>query len=48
MQEDEVSFVIIGKPRTVLTNTKINDLPIEIVITKINTPLRQGDSTRVT
>jgi hypothetical protein len=30
LQEDEVSFAIIGKPRTVITNTRINELPIEV------------------
>jgi hypothetical protein len=30
LQEDEVSFSIIGKPRTVITNTRIDDLPIEV------------------
>jgi hypothetical protein len=30
IQEEEVSFVVVGKPRAVLTNTKMDDLPIEI------------------
>ena len=30
MQENEVSFAIIGKPRTVITNTRIDELPVEI------------------
>ena len=30
LQEEEVSFAIVGKPRTVITNTKIDELPAEI------------------
>ena len=30
LQEEEVSFAIVGKPRTILTNTKIDELPVEI------------------
>jgi hypothetical protein len=30
IQEEGVSFVVVGKLRVVLTNTKIDDLPIEI------------------
>jgi hypothetical protein len=30
LQEDEVSFAVIGKPRTVITNTRIDELPIEV------------------
>ena len=30
MQEEEVSFSIVGKSRTVITNTKIDELPGEI------------------
>jgi hypothetical protein len=29
VQDEEVSFVVVGKPRTILTNTRIDDLPIE-------------------
>ena len=30
LQEEEVSFVIVGKPRTVITNTRIDEIPVEI------------------
>ena len=30
LQEEEVSFVIVGKPSTVITNTRIDQLPAEI------------------
>ena len=30
LQEEEVSFAIVGKPRTVITNTRIDELPAEI------------------
>jgi hypothetical protein len=30
VQDEEVSFVVVGKPRTVLTNTRIYDFPIEV------------------
>ena len=30
LQEDEVSSVIVGKPRTVITNTRIDGLPVEV------------------
>ena len=30
LQEEEVSFVIVGKPRTVVTNTRVDELPIEV------------------
>ena len=30
LQEDEVIFAIIGKPRTIITNTRINELLVEI------------------
>ena len=30
LQEEEVSFSIVGKSRTVITNTKIDELPVEI------------------
>ena len=30
LHEEEVSFVIVGKPRTVVTNARIDELPIEI------------------
>ena len=30
LQEEEVSFAIVGKPRTVITNTRMDELPAEI------------------
>jgi hypothetical protein len=30
VQDEEVSFSIVAKPRTILTNTRIDDLPIEV------------------
>jgi hypothetical protein len=30
LQEEEVSFAIVGKPRTIITNTRIDELPVEI------------------
>jgi hypothetical protein len=30
IQEEEVNFSLIGKPRVILTNTKLDDLPIEV------------------
>ena len=30
LQEGEVSFAIVGKPRTVVTNTRIDELPVEV------------------
>ena len=30
LQEEEVSFSIVGKPRTVITNTRIDEFPAEI------------------
>ena len=30
LQEEEVSFAIVGKPRTVITNTRMDELPTEI------------------
>jgi len=26
----EVTFVVVGKPRVILTNTKFDDLPVEV------------------
>ena len=30
LQEEEVSFAIVGKPRTIVTNTRVDELPIEV------------------
>ena len=30
LQEEEVSCAIVGKPRTVVTNTRVDELPIEV------------------
>jgi hypothetical protein len=30
LQADEVSFSIVGKPRTIITNTRMDELPIEV------------------
>ena len=30
MEEDEVSFVLVWKPKVIITSTKFSDLPIEI------------------
>ena len=30
LQEEEVSFAIVGKPKTVITNTRIDELPFEV------------------
>ena len=30
LQEGEVSFVIVGKPITVVTNTRIDEFPLEV------------------
>ena len=30
LQEEEVSFAIVGKPKTIITNTRIDELPVEV------------------
>jgi hypothetical protein len=30
VQDEDVSFVVVGKPRNILTNTRIDDFPIEV------------------
>ena len=40
LQEEEVSFAIVGKPGTIITNTIIDELPVEVTNRSLGNILR--------